>query len=49
MTAPASPTLRWIAAALLLAGAVLSLLLPFVSATLFTIALGGVAIAAGVA
>ena len=49
MTAPASPTLRWIAAALLLAGAVLLLLLPFVSATLFTIALGGVAIAAGVA
>lgn len=49
MTAPVSPTLRWLTIALLLIGAVLSLALPFVSATLFTIALGGVAIAAGVA
>lgn len=49
MTAPASPTLRWLTIALLLIGALLSLLLPFVSATLFTIALGGVAIAAGAA
>lgn len=49
MSTPASPTLRWLSIGLLLIGAVLSLLLPFVSATLFTIALGGVAIAAGVA
>ncbi|MBU6354635.1 MAG: DUF308 domain-containing protein, partial [Cyanobacteria bacterium REEB498] len=48
MSAPASPTLRWITAALLLLAAALAIALPFVSATLLTIALGGVAIAAGV-
>lgn len=49
VTTPASPTLRWITAGLLLAAAVLAVLLPFVSSTLVTIGLGGVAIAAGVA
>ena len=48
MSAPASPKLRWITAALLLIAAVLAIALPFVSSTLLTIALGGVAIAAGV-
>jgi uncharacterized membrane protein HdeD (DUF308 family) len=48
VSAPASPTVRWLTAALLFAGAALSLLLPFASATFFTIGLGGVAIAAGV-
>ena len=48
MSAPASPTLRWITAALLLLAALLAIALPFVSSTLLTIALGGVAIAAGV-
>ncbi len=47
MSVPASPTLRWVTAGLLLVAAGLSLALPFVSATLLTIALGGVAIAAG--
>ncbi|MEB3264894.1 MAG: DUF308 domain-containing protein [Synechococcus sp.] len=47
MTAPASPALRWITAGLLLVAAGLSIVLPFVSATLLTIALGGVAVAAG--
>jgi hypothetical protein len=49
VTPPASPTLRWITAGLLLAAALLAVLLPFVSSTLVTIGLGGVAIAAGVA
>ena len=44
MSVPASPTLRWVTAGLLLVAAVLSLALPFVSATLLTIALGGVAV-----
>lgn len=48
MNAPASPTLRWIAAALLLAGAGLSLALPFVSATFLTILLGSAAVTAGI-
>jgi len=48
LSVPASPTLRWITAGLLLVAAVLSLALPFVSATLLTIALGGVAVAAGI-
>ena len=48
MSAPASPRLRWITAALLLLAALLAIALPFVSSTLLTIALGGVAIAAGV-
>jgi uncharacterized membrane protein HdeD (DUF308 family) len=48
VSAPASPTLRRLAALLLLAAAVLAIALPFLSSTLLTIALGGVAIAAGV-
>jgi uncharacterized membrane protein HdeD (DUF308 family) len=48
VSAPASPTLRRVAALLLLAAAVLAIALPFLSSTLLTIALGGVAIAAGV-
>ncbi len=48
MFAPASPTLRWLTAALLFAGAGLSLLLPFVSATFLTILLGSAAVVAGV-
>ncbi len=47
MTAPASPTLRWITAGLLAAGAGLALALPFVSATLLTILLGSAAVVAG--
>ena len=43
MSAPQSPALRWLTAALLFAGAGLSLVLPFVSATLLTIAIGAVA------
>jgi len=48
VSAPASPKLRWITAALLLLAALLAIALPFVSSTLLTIALGGVAIAAGI-
>ncbi len=48
MTAPASPRLRWLTAALLLAGAALSLLLPFVSATFLTILLGSAAVVAAI-
>lgn len=48
MSAPASPALRWAAALLLFVAASLSIAVPFVSATLFTIAIGGVAIAAGI-
>ena len=48
MSAPASPALRWLTAALLFAGAGLSIVLPFVSATLLTIAIGAVAVVAGV-
>jgi len=47
LSAPASPTLRRVTAVLLFLAAALSLGLPFVSATLLTIALGGVAVAAG--
>jgi len=49
VTAPASPTMRWIAAGLLAAGAGLALALPFVSATLLTIFLGSAAVVAGIA
>ncbi len=48
MSVPASPALRWTAAILLFAAAGLSIVLPFVSATLLTIGIGGVAIAAAV-
>ncbi|MBC1261471.1 hypothetical protein FQK07_09360 [Synechococcus sp. BSF8S] len=47
MSIPASRPLRWLAAGLVLAAAMLALALPFVSATLLTIAIGGVAIASG--
>ena len=45
----ANPNQRWITAGLLLIAAVLAVALPFVSATVLTLAIGGVAIAAGVA
>jgi uncharacterized membrane protein HdeD (DUF308 family) len=45
---PASGSLRWITALLLFLAAGLSIVLPFVSATLLTIALGSVAVVAGV-
>ena len=48
MTVPASHALRWVTAALLLAAAGLSVVLPFVSATLLTIAVGAVSVIAGV-
>jgi membrane protein HdeD len=48
VTVPASPTLRWVSAALLFAAAGLSIVLPFVSATLLTIAVGAVSVIAGV-
>ena len=48
LSAPASPALRWLTAALLFAGAGLSIVLPFVSATLLTIAIGAVAVVAGI-
>lgn len=48
MSVPASPTLRWLSAALLFAAAGLSVVLPFVSATLLTIVIGAVAVIAGV-
>jgi uncharacterized membrane protein HdeD (DUF308 family) len=48
LTAPASSQLRWITAALLLAGAVLSLVLPFVSATFLTVLLGSAAVVAAI-
>lgn len=47
MSIPASKPLRWLAAALVFAAAGLSIALPFVSATLLTIVLGGVAVAGG--
>jgi len=47
VSAPASPTLRRVTAVLLLLAAVLAVALPFVSSTLLTLALGGVAVAAG--
>ncbi len=49
MSVPASPALRWSAAILLFVAAGLAIALPFVSATLLTIGIGGVAIAAGIA
>ncbi len=48
LTAPASPRLRWLTAALLFAGAALSLLLPFVSAAFLTIFLGSTAVVAAI-
>jgi uncharacterized membrane protein HdeD (DUF308 family) len=48
VSAPASPTLRWLTAALLFAGAGLALVLPFASATFLTILLGSAATVAGV-
>jgi uncharacterized membrane protein HdeD (DUF308 family) len=48
LTAPASSRLRWLTAALLLAGAALSLVLPFASATLLTILLGSAAVVAAI-
>jgi len=48
VSVPASPTLRWVTAALLFAAAGLSIVVPFVSATLLTIAIGAVAVIAGV-
>ncbi|WP_295535989.1 DUF308 domain-containing protein, partial [Synechococcus sp. UW140] len=45
----ANPTLRWITAGLLLIAAVLAIALPFISATVLTLAIGGVAISAGIA
>jgi uncharacterized membrane protein HdeD (DUF308 family) len=48
LSIPASRTLRWLTAALLLVAASLAVSLPFVSATFLTIALGGAAIVAGV-
>jgi uncharacterized membrane protein HdeD (DUF308 family) len=48
VSAPASTTLRWLTAALLFAGAGLSLVLPFVSATFLTILLGSAATVAGI-
>ena len=48
MALAASSSLRWLTIALLLVGAVLCLVLPFASATFFSIALGGVAIVAGI-
>lgn len=47
MTAPANPILRWITAALLLAGAALALVLPFASATFLTLMLGSASVVAG--
>jgi membrane protein HdeD len=47
LSVPASPALRWLTIGLLFAGAGLALVLPFASATLLTIALGGLAAAAG--
>ncbi len=48
MTAPASSRLRWLTVALLLAGAALSLLLPFASATFLTLLLGSAAVVAAI-
>ncbi|MFM1798332.1 MAG: hypothetical protein RLZZ117_610 [Cyanobacteriota bacterium] len=46
MASLASPRLRWLTIALLLAGSALSLLLPFVSAAFLTILLGSAAVVA---
>jgi uncharacterized membrane protein HdeD (DUF308 family) len=48
VTVPESPLLRWVTIGVLFAGACLALALPFASATLLTIGLGGIAVAAGV-
>jgi uncharacterized membrane protein HdeD (DUF308 family) len=47
MSIPASRPLRWLAAGLVLAAAGLALALPFISATLLTVAIGAVAIIGG--
>ncbi|MCX5946531.1 MAG: DUF308 domain-containing protein [Cyanobacteria bacterium] len=44
-----NPTLRWITAGLLLIAAGLAIILTFISATVLTLAIGGVAISAGIA
>jgi uncharacterized membrane protein HdeD (DUF308 family) len=49
VSVPASPGLRWATAILLFVAAGLAITLPFVSATLLTIGIGGVAMAAGIA
>ncbi len=49
MSVFSSPATRWLTAGLLLVSAVLALALPFVSATVLTIVIGGVAVAAGIA
>ena len=48
VSAPASPALRGTAAILLFTAAVLSIVLPFVAATLLTIGIGAVAVVAGI-
>ena len=48
VSVPASPALRWLASIALFVGAGLSITLPFVSATLLTIAVGAAALIAGV-
>jgi hypothetical protein len=48
LTVPTSPALRWVTAALLFAASGLSVVLPFFSATLLTIAVGAVSVIAGV-
>jgi len=48
VSAPSSPTLRWVTAGLLLLGAALALALPFLSATLLTLMLGSAAVVAGI-
>lgn len=48
LSVPASPTLRWITALLLFVAAGLAVVLPFVSATVLTLAIGAAAAVAGV-
>ncbi|MEE4237570.1 MAG: DUF308 domain-containing protein [Anderseniella sp.] len=48
MSISSSSALRWLTAGLLFVAAALALALPFVSATLLTIVIGGVAVAAGI-
>lgn len=49
MSLPVSPRLRWLTAALLLLAAAGALVLPLISATLLTLAIGSVAVVAGIA
>ena len=48
LSAPSSGALRWLTAILMFSAAGLALALPFVSATLLTIMIGGTAVAAGI-